>query len=147
MVDVNINWTVFFHILNFLILMLALNHFLYKPVRRILDERKAFFESLEHSADTAKLLIDEGEAKRDRHRSEVVAEGAALLAKFKDEARERERVILEKTHLDANNRLEEARSRLGSEVEEARAQLRQDAQVLAQSLVERILGREPGPAH
>jgi F-type H+-transporting ATPase subunit b len=147
MVDVSINWTLFFQIINFLILMLALNHFLYKPVRRILSERRVFFEGLEQQAGTAKLLIEEGEAKRDRHRAEVVSEGAALLAKFKDEGRAKERDLIERAHQDSSQRVEAARKSLGAEVEAARIQLGFDSRDLAKSLVEKILGRDLGPAN
>ena len=142
MVDVSINWSLLAQIINFLILMLALNYFLYKPVKRILGERRSFFQSLEQEADTAKLMIEEGEAKRERHRVEVLSEGAGLLAKFKEEGQAKERELLEKTHGEAGAKIEEARAKLGADVEAARGQLRLDAQVLARTMVEKVLGRE-----
>ena len=146
MVDVSINSSLFIQILNFFILMIALNHFLLKPVVKILGERRAFFQNLEQEGDTAKLMIEEGEAKMERHKVEILSEGASVLGKLKDEGRAQERELLEKTQREANARIEEARANLGAELEAARTQLRSDANVLAKSMVESVLGRKLGPA-
>jgi F-type H+-transporting ATPase subunit b len=146
MVDISITWTLIAQIVNILLLMVALNFLLYKPVRRILGERQAFFDSLRHVADTAKLRIEEGEATHERHRAEMVAAGSAVLDKFKDEGRGRERDLLAQAHEEGGRLTAEARTRLGGELEAARAQLRLDSESLAREMVGMVLGRDPGPA-
>ena len=54
---VDINWTVFPQIINFLILIIALNIVLYKPIRKILTERKTKVEGLSKGIETNSIAM------------------------------------------------------------------------------------------
>ncbi|MDR1658177.1 MAG: ATP synthase F0 subunit B [Deltaproteobacteria bacterium] len=141
MVDISINWSTPIQIINFLILMLILNAIVYKPLRKILSERNTFFETLRQQADTAKMMIEEGESKQTQQHNEVIGLGSDMLRRFTDEGRSREQELLAETQRESVRRVEEARSRLAQAVTDTRTQLRQEANVLARSLAEKILGR------
>jgi F-type H+-transporting ATPase subunit b len=121
--------------------MLILNAIVYKPLRKILSERNTFFETLRQQADTAKMMIEEGESKQTQQHNEVIGLGSDMLRRFTDEGRSREQELLAETQRESVRRVEEARSRLAQAVTDTRTQLRQEANVLARSLAEKILGR------
>jgi F-type H+-transporting ATPase subunit b len=146
MVDISINWTLFAQIFNFIILVLALNAFFFKPVRKTLAERRTFFQNLEQEGDTARLMIEEGEARRESHKAEMLVAGAEVLSKCKEEGRAKERELLDKAGHESGERIEAARASLASSLAPLRLQLSKDSEVLAKSMVEMVLGREAPPA-
>ncbi len=72
---VDINWTIFLHVLNFLVLMFFLIKYLYKPVYEIIDKRKKKIKNdlneAKNSKKEAKELKKEYEAKIKNARSEA----------------------------------------------------------------------------
>jgi F-type H+-transporting ATPase subunit b len=56
---VDINWTVFPQIINFLVLIIVLNIVLYKPIRKILLERKTKVEGLSKGIESANRQAEE----------------------------------------------------------------------------------------
>jgi len=65
---VEINASLFIQIANFLILIWALNKFLYKPIRQILSQRKSRISGLEGSIQQSEQdMINKDQALKKRH--------------------------------------------------------------------------------
>ncbi|MDR1109404.1 MAG: ATP synthase F0 subunit B [Deltaproteobacteria bacterium] len=141
MVNISFDWTVLVQIANFLVLMLALNLILYKPLRRLMDSRRELMETLKGNADVARQQLAEGEAQQERFRGEVLQQGVGLHGRLKEEGQAREQEILSGSQLEAARRLDEARQAMSRAVEAARQDLRAQAQVLANELALKLLGR------
>ncbi|MGI6386387.1 MAG: ATP synthase F0 subunit B [Desulfomonilia bacterium] len=56
---IELNWTFFVQIFNFLLLMFILNKILYKPILKVLDEREA---RIAGGQEKAKELLDESQS-------------------------------------------------------------------------------------
>ena len=125
-----------------LVLSIVLDRLLLRPVTRIMKEREHAIGSARELAGTsrtrAQAASDEFDAKTraaradvyrqmDENRRAALATRAALVA---DTRREVERSM------------EEATARLRAQTEAARAQLDRDADALAGTIVERVLGRK-----
>ncbi|MDR1577415.1 MAG: ATP synthase F0 subunit B [Deltaproteobacteria bacterium] len=143
MVSVNPDISLFIQILNFLVLMLVLNLFLFKPLRKILNERATLFEGYRQMADVAKKQLEDGEDEKNRRRSEALVEGAETMNNLRLVGQEREREILASAQEASARRLEESRARLTQESAQARIALAAEAKTLAVDLAGRLLGRQP----
>jgi F-type H+-transporting ATPase subunit b len=142
MVSIALDWSLFVQIANFLILMLALNFLLYKPLKRSMSERDELFQTLRTHADLAKNELAEGQAVQERHRAEVLEQGSDVQSKFKQQGREKELELLTASQDKVAKRLQEARQELSSQMETVKSQIGQQAQELAGELVEKVLGRK-----
>ncbi|MDR2443703.1 MAG: ATP synthase F0 subunit B [Deltaproteobacteria bacterium] len=141
MVDISLNFSLILQIINFLVLTVLLNYLVYKPLRKIISEREALFDSLKHEADTAKLMIEEGESTSAKQRDEVLVEGTGIIKRYTLEGRDKEQAIIAESHHETTLRITEARASLAAAVNEARRDLKSEAESLSRTLVEKILGR------
>jgi F-type H+-transporting ATPase subunit b len=143
----SIDWTVLVQMANFLILMLVLNAIFYKPIKKIMDSRKELIDSLKDNAEVAKTFLENGQAQQERFRIEVLREGVRLQNGLKEEGRAKETAILEETQKNAAERIDLARQAMEVQVAKVREELKAEAQVLANQLVNKLLGREAEPEH
>ncbi|MDR0548294.1 MAG: ATP synthase F0 subunit B [Deltaproteobacteria bacterium] len=142
MVSVSLDFSLFVQIFNILVLTLVLNQFLYKPLRRILNERQVLFDSYRELADVAKKQLEDGDEEMTKRRTEALAEGVETMKELKTAGQTREREILAIAQETSAKRLEEARTRLAQESTTAREALAIEANILAKDLAERLLGRQ-----
>jgi F-type H+-transporting ATPase subunit b len=142
MVSVALDISLFIQIFNFLVLMLVLNLFLYKPLRKILQERESLFESFRQMSDSAKKQLDGGEAEKDRRKSELLLEGLQTMNDLKAAGQLREQEILANAQSESARRLEDSRSRLAQETDQTRLTLQQEARKLASDMAGQLLGRQ-----
>ncbi len=138
---ININATLFIQLVNFLILMVLLDRILFRPMLRILEERRERTEGRRRQAERidaeAEAIwadyqekIQQAKTEADRLRTQIIrraeAERQKLLARVAEES---------------EKRLAEIRARIRGEVEEARKVLETEARALAEGMAERLLGR------
>ncbi len=136
-VDASLLW----QMANFIILILALNYVLFKPIRRVLLQRKQKIKDLGDSAGAA--------ATGAKERAEALAAGIK-------EARERglqkkeellqaaageEKALIEKINKKAAQDLAAAKKKIESEIDDVRAALKKEIGGFAKAIGEKILGR------
>lgn len=132
---------VVWHLVNFLILIVVLQRFLYRPVMRMLDERAARIrDSLAQAeavrAETARLqdeagkILGEARGEGQRLREEARRSAEQMLAAAQRQAREESQHILERAQAD-----------LAREREKAFQELRQEVADLALAAASRVLRR------
>jgi F-type H+-transporting ATPase subunit b len=132
-------WTLGIQTVNFLIVVWLLTRFLYRPVRRIIDEREAADRKLADEAtaktEEAAKVRAEYEQKMREAEEERQAKEAELHA-----AMERERdAALEKAQAKADALLAETREKLAREREDALTGLKTDIASLAADLARAAL--------
>lgn len=138
---ININATLLVQLVNFLLLMYLLNRILFRPMLRVLEERRERTEGRRKKAaqldsesqaiwDDYQKRIQAAKADADRTRTQLIRQGEA----------ERERLLAAAT-AQSDKAVAQVRARLRGEAEEARRSLRAQAAQLAESVAQRILGR------
>lgn len=138
---INLNATLLVQLLNFLLLMYLLNRFLFRPVVRLLEERKERTEGRRKAATAAEAEADalwadyqkrlaEARATSDRARAEVVRQAETERAK-----------LVEAASATAEKAVSTARARVRAEAADARKALEADVRRLANDAANRILGR------
>jgi F-type H+-transporting ATPase subunit b len=138
---INLNESILIQIVNFLVLVFLLNMVLYKPIRRMLAERKEKFRGMEAAIDKS---VGEVSAKESTY-SEGIKEARLLGVKQKEAciqaATDEEKQIIQKINDKAAANLAEIRVRVSKEAETARATLLKQVDEFAKEIGQKILGR------
>lgn len=138
---ININWTVFVQIANFLVIIFILNMIVYKPIREVLKQRKAKTDGLENnihaiSADAeAKNQNFAGGIKDARLKGQQQKE--ALL----QEALEEEKAIVAQINEKAQKDLAAVKESIARDIQSVQAALEEEVDTFADVITEKILGR------
>ena len=136
--DLSVVWVIAF----VLVLSVVLDRLLLRPVTRIMKARESAIESARQLAETsrarAQAAMDEFDAKTRAARAEVYRQmdenrRAALATRAE---------LVAATRSEVERSLGEASVRLRAQTAAARAQLERDADALATTIVERVLGRK-----
>ena len=138
---VDINWTVIPQIINFLILIFALNVVCYKPIRKVLLERKAKVDGLEDNIASATTLSDEKDKAFSQGVREARAKGQKEKEALLNEAGEEEKVIVGKITDKAREDMATVKEQITKETEDVKAALEKEVDAFADAITQKILGR------
>ncbi|MFO8102122.1 MAG: F0F1 ATP synthase subunit B [Dehalococcoidia bacterium] len=123
--DLGITWTGFVaQLVCFLVLLVILSKFAYKPLQRMLDERSARIKAgLEKSEEAERYAIEMDEAIKSE-REAARKEGQELIAQAKETAELRREEYIAQAKQEAEALLERARSEIQLEKDQALEELR-----------------------
>lgn len=139
---IDIDWTVYAQIINFLLLVFLLNVVLFRPIRNALKERQAKLLAQETEIN---LLTAQGRSLEDEIREELAAArraGAGARETLKQEGAQAEVTLLEEVKRQAELEWATVEKKIQADMAKARASLQTQAQTFAQLLATKILGRE-----
>ncbi len=138
---VSVDASVFIQIVNFIFLVFVLNIVLYKPIRKVLIQRKEKITGLEQGIDGA----DRDAKEKDDAFMSGVKDARANGLKEKEillqEASGEEKKILEKINKKAQADLAEVREKIAKDAEGVGKSLHQELDVFANEIGQKILGR------
>ncbi len=137
----DLDGTVFLMLGIFLVLLLVLWQFLWKPYLRVRDERvsrtdgaRARALELEQEAAARLSRIEAGLAEARR-------QGQAEMAKVRQDAQAKEQQVLAEAQEAARKMLAEARTKLDEAVAKEKVNLQSETGALARQMAEKALGR------
>lgn len=142
MVSISFDTSLVIQLVNFLLLLAALNYLLYKPLRKILAERKEFFDTLREKASKAKAAIENSEHEKARLHAEAMRQALALKNELLQKGLEQEKSILARAQDEAARQTAEAKTRLAESAAVAREALARESESIARTMAEKILGRQ-----
>lgn len=138
---IEINETFFIQLVNFLIMVFFLNHFLFKPVLEMVERRNKKMRSLSSDAakseNNAQKAIDEYDAKMGKMRKET----SRILMEARQQAVAEQEKILSSARKGFKSQMEEAIAKIQSESKEASGVLQAEAESISRQMVARLLGR------
>jgi F-type H+-transporting ATPase subunit b len=138
---IDLNLAFFVQVVNFGILVLILNIFLYKPIRKVLADRRQVIDGARDKAAAVDLEVQEKMAQYDARLRDAKAEAADRRAESLKQAQVEETSLLEKARAEATVSLGSIRDRVAKEAADARVLLKQQAELLSVDISEKILGR------
>ena len=143
-ISVNI-WQILISLANLLIIFLILKKFLWKPVKKVMDQRKAEVDKQFADAQEAEEKANADKEQWAAKLATADEEAAARIAAADDTARRHgDRVIVEaRVKADAILRQAEAEAQL--ERQKASADIKQEIAVVGTALAEKMLEREMNP--
>ena len=139
---ISLDWTLVLQFFNFIILLIILNKLLYRPLLKVIAERR---EAIDGSHAQAKSLEAEIEDKMQRYQKQLG--DAKMLAneergRLKKAAGEEESTLLGEAHQKASARLLVIKEQVSAEAADARKTLTSEAEALAGQIAAKILGRK-----
>ena len=141
MVTIDINSSLLWQIANFLILMLAMNYLLYKPIRGMLKQRAEKMAALNGEITASKEGAKSKEEELDSRRNEARREGVSVAEEMKSEGRAKERELIDAATKEMEQTVAKVREEIQGEIGQARDQLKAEVQAFGKELAQKILGR------
>lgn len=138
---INIDLAFVIQLINFLILILVLNIFLYKPVRKVLAERQGRIAEAKKRAEAVDLDVQEKMAAYEASLKEMKSGAADERGALLKEAQAEESAILEAARKEAAETLSAIKARVAKEAADARVLLQEQAKALSVDICEKVLGR------
>lgn len=138
-------WTLALQTINFAILVWLLHRFLYKPVLRMIDARRAEVEKQYADASRAEATAKAALADIERERAGIAGERAAMLKAAASQAEEAAAARRTHAEREAAALLDEARKALAAERDAAAAEARRTALDLGTEIAKRLLAEMPTP--
>ncbi len=128
-------------IINFLFIIWALNLLLYKPIRKILIQRKEKINGLELAIETSAKDTQEKDEAFAAGIKEARARGLKQKETLLQQAADEEKAIIAGINQKAQAELAEIRQKVKKDAEIARESLRKEINSFANQICQKILGR------
>lgn len=138
---ISIDYTLLIQMGSFLVLMVILNLFVFRPMVTLLEERE---KRIKDPGTDAKGM--EAEVERMRLQYEATLNEAKLKAieernRLRKEGADREQEIVKGAYKAAEGTVSEVKERIEKELSIARETLRKEAESLSSNVAEKLLGR------
>jgi F-type H+-transporting ATPase subunit b len=139
MIDINIS--LLYQLINFIVLLIALNFILFKPIRQIMREREQGISSALEDAKAAQnrmqSLLENYNASLAESKQKATSAYNAIYQQGLDA--QRDMISAERTK--AGEMLDKARAEIAAAASSARADLKKEAERLSQDITSKLLGR------
>jgi F-type H+-transporting ATPase subunit b len=138
-IELNLSFVI--QLINFGILVLVLNVFLYKPIRKVLADRRQIIDSASEKTVSVDAEVQIKMAQYEARLQSAKAEAGAHRAEALKLAQAEETAVLERALKQASDSLASIREKVAEEAGEARELLKKQAELFSGDICEKILGR------
>jgi F-type H+-transporting ATPase subunit b len=138
---INLDKSLIVQVINFVILLILLQKFLYKPLLAKMEERTS---AIKRSLDEAQAARAEAVRQQEENAAQLraaYAEAAAIRDQALREAEEAGRKQLEAAQAQARKLVEDTKAQLEGEIRRAREELRRETTDLALAVAEKLVRR------
>lgn len=135
-------WTALFTFCNMMITFLVLRHFLFRPVKKMIDDRQAEIDTMYAEADAAKQQARALERQYEARLEDVKQESDALLRQATDRAHAREAEIVADAKRQAQALRRSAEAEIAQEKKKAVNELKGEIGGIAMDIASRVVERE-----
>jgi F-type H+-transporting ATPase subunit b len=125
-----------------LILCIVLNKILFKPIVKLLQERKEYIDSTINASEDRSQGINELVEKYEKSINEAKKKALAQREEIRREGIVLEREILEKAHREHVEAIHEAKLKAKQEFEDAQEEVEEHVKKLSVTVTEKILQRK-----
>ncbi|MDA8101227.1 MAG: ATP synthase F0 subunit B [Nitrospiraceae bacterium] len=139
MVDINIS--LFIQLANFIVLLVALNFILFKPVREIMRERQQGIIGAYTDAKAAQEKVQILQEQYNTSLAESKQKAAASYNTLYQQGLDAQRDMISAERTKASEALDKARAEISQAAQAAKADLRSEADKLAKDIATTLLGR------
>jgi F-type H+-transporting ATPase subunit b len=138
---ISVDYTLFIQMANFILLIFILNAILYKPIRKIVIERKKKIQGYKEGIDGLQRDASESEETFQAKIGEAKTKGFQEKETLKQTGQEEEKQLISEINQKAQAELEAVRGQIAKDAEAARRGLQRDIKVFSAAIAEKILGR------
>lgn len=138
---IDINSTLLIQLANFIVLLIALNFILYRPLRKIMLEREeeigGAFTDAKNAQERTQSLLGQYNASL----AEAKQKSAATYNALYQQGLDGQRDLIAAERAKAAELLDKAKSEIAAAADAARTDLKQEARRLSQDIAGKLLGR------
>ncbi len=138
---IDINYTLLIQLANFIVLLIALNFILFRPIRRILQEREAGIGAAFSEAKTAQDRVQGLMENYNKLLGDAKQKAATTYSAIYQQGLDSQRDLISAERAKASELLDKARAEIVAASTAARADLREEAERLSQDITTKLLGR------
>jgi F-type H+-transporting ATPase subunit b len=136
--DLSVAWV----IVLVLVLLVVLDRLLLRPLTRVVNERQGAIHAARELAESSRVRAEEATNEFQARTREARAELYGQMDETRRAALDRRAGVVSETRREVEQLMTEAGARVRTQAETARTQLDRDADALAGTIVERVLGRK-----
>jgi F-type H+-transporting ATPase subunit b len=140
-ISVNI-WHIVISLANLVILFLILKKLLFKPVKKIADQRRKELDAEYRKAEKTQAEADAIKAEWERKMATAEAEADKIISDAVERADSRNEVMLYESREKADQIIRKAKADIERERKDARETFKKEIVDVSQALSEQIIGRE-----
>lgn len=141
MVSIDIDASLFWQVGNFLLLLVALNYLLYRPIRGIIKQRAEKVAQLAGDITSSEEGAKAKAAELEDNRTQARRDGAEVREQMKNQAHGAEREIIDAATAEMEKSVAQVRQDISAEIGQAREELKGEVQSFGRELAQKILGR------
>ncbi len=138
---ISINETLILQIISFLIFLFIINRIMFRPLRKVMNERESYIENIQKDIIAAENqfedLTNQIQAQEKAVRNEAFAQKEQLEASGGQQAAE----ILASTREEINTLRAEAQKEVDAQISAARKYVQKESEDLAKNIIETVLYR------
>ena len=138
---IEINLSLLIQMANFLVFLLLMNLVLYRPIRRIVAERKKMMAEKQEGIERLEVEALSAVQEYDRKIQESRRSGIQRIQELKAAAYDEEKELLQKISEEAAAQVQKMRAQIQKDISVARDQLREQVKSFSVQLAQKILGR------
>lgn len=145
--SLGIDWKIIIaQMANFAILVFVLAKFVYKPVIKMLDERKQRISDDLNKSQTLSEKMKEADMEKERILAEARKESEKIIKQTEKNASEIKNRLLEESRTESELLKTEAKRQIEAEREKTSEALKSEIKVLVSESLKKILGEKQDPA-
>jgi F-type H+-transporting ATPase subunit b len=138
---IDINATLLFQLVNFIVLLIVLNFILFKPVRQVVKEREqgvmGAFSDAKTARDRTQVLLEQYNTSLAEAKQKATTTYNAIYQQGLDAQRD----MISAERAKAGETLDKARAEVASAAASARTELKAEAEKLSKDISSKLLGR------
>jgi F-type H+-transporting ATPase subunit b len=138
---ISINETLIFQVISFLIFLFIINRIMFRPLRKVMNERETYIESVQKDIVAAENqfegLTHQIQAQENAVRDEAFKQKEQLEATGSQQAAE----IMASTREEINALRAEAQKEVNAQISAARKHVQKESESLAKHIIETVLYR------
>jgi F-type H+-transporting ATPase subunit b len=139
MIDINVS--LLFQLVNFIVLLIALNFILFKPIRKIMQEREqgisSSFGDAKAAQERTRNLLEQYNASL----AEAKQKAATTYNTIYQQGLDAQRDMISAERTKAGEMLDKAQAEIVATANAARTDLKKEAERLSQEITSKLLGR------
>jgi F-type H+-transporting ATPase subunit b len=139
MIDINVS--LLFQLVNFIVLLIALNFILFKPIRQIMQEREQGISSSFSDAKAAQERTQNLLEQYNASIAEAKQKAATTYNTIYQQGLDAQRDMISAERTKAGEMLDKAQAEIVAAANAARTDLRKEAERLSQEITSKLLGR------
>ncbi|MBW1803520.1 MAG: ATP synthase F0 subunit B [Deltaproteobacteria bacterium] len=137
----DITYSLYIQIANFLILLFVLNKVLYRPIRHIIAKRRGEMETFEKTISDFQEKSTLNEHELEQNRAGAVKDGFQEKEDLRNEGLEEEKGLVQDAIFSTTEKIVLAKQDIGHQMASVRQSLENQAAEFSRELAEKILGR------